>query len=105
MIELPTALRAIFENNKDDFQSRVRTLEDAVAAIQIGTFDELLRAAAERDAHRLAGSLGTFGLSRGSTLARELEQRFESAQRFVVTDAAHLAEVVTALRAELDTSA
>jgi putative two-component system response regulator len=100
--KLSTGLRAIFENSKDDFDKRVRTLEDAVAAIVAGSLDEDLRASAERDAHKLAGSLGTFGLPRGSELAGELEQRFAPRHLSVADEEIHLAQCVRALRAELD---
>jgi putative two-component system response regulator len=102
MSNLSTGMRAIFQNNKDDFQQRVQTLEEAVAAILAGSLDEDLRASAERDAHKLAGSLGTFGLPRGSELAGELERRFAPRHLSVVDEGVHLAECVRALRAELD---
>lgn len=102
MTQLDARLRAIFENSKDDFRRRVSTLEAAVAAIRAGSLGEELRATAERDAHKLAGSLGTFGLARGSELACELEQRFAPSHRPLERDDAHLAQCVSALRAELD---
>ncbi|MBA3746499.1 MAG: response regulator [Solirubrobacterales bacterium] len=102
LIALADGLRAILETNKDDFQRRVTTLEQAVAAVAAGSLHEQLRASAQRDAHKLAGSLGTFGLPRGSDLARELEQRFALPGRPVQSDGEHLANVVGALRGELD---
>jgi putative two-component system response regulator len=103
MTPLSTGLRAIFERNEPDFQRRVSTLDMAVTAILAGKLDEPLRASAERDAHKLAGSLGTFGLTRGSEVASELEHRFAPAGRFVVTDGdSHLAELVRTLQRELD---
>ena len=102
MTELSIALRAIFDNSKDDFQRRVGTLEEAVAGILDGGIDEALRAAAERDAHKLVGSLGTFGLAKGSELARELEQRFAPEHPLDQAGDAQLAECVLALSEELE---
>jgi DNA-binding NarL/FixJ family response regulator len=99
--ELETGLRAIFEQYRDDFQARVRTLEHAVALIGTGGLDEELRAGAERDAHKLVGSLGTLGLPGGSRLARELEQGFARGRRAQVEEAG-LARCVAALRKVLD---
>jgi len=55
---------------------QVETLEEAIAALRETRLDSELRGRAERDAHRLAGSAGTFGRHRGSVLARELEKLF-----------------------------
>lgn len=102
MKQLSAALQAIFERNKGEFRRRVGTLEEAVAAINSGSLDEGLRAVAERDAHKLSGSLGTFGLPRGSELAGELEQRLAPAHRPGPGDGAYLVACVRALRRELD---
>jgi putative two-component system response regulator len=102
MSRLAASVRAIFEDNRDDFQRRVTTLEQAVASIAAGNLNEPLRAAAESDAHKLAGSLGTFGLPRGSVIASELELRFAADHEPGVPDEAHLAQLVAELRRELE---
>ena len=102
MTQLADHLQAIFENNKDYLALRIATLEQAVAAVLAGDLDEGLRTDAQRDAHKLVGSLGTFGLPRGSELARTLELRFARPHQPVVADDEHLLEAVTALRQELD---
>src|SRR4028119_185590 len=76
MSDVSAGLGRIFQAHKPDFDQRVDTVEGAVQAISAGTLDHTLRASAERDAHNLAGSLGTFGLQRGTELARELETTF-----------------------------
>jgi putative two-component system response regulator len=95
-------MRAIFEDNRDDLQRRVTTLERAVAATGAGNLGEPLRAAAESDAHRLAGSLGTFGLPRGSVIASTFELRFAADHEPGTPDTAQLAQLVTELRRELE---
>jgi putative two-component system response regulator len=102
MSRLAASVRAIFEDNRDDFERRVTTLEQAVAAIATGNLSEALRAAAESDAHKLAGSLGTFGLPRGSVIASGLELRFAADHERGAPDDAHLAQLVTELRRELE---
>lgn len=101
MMQLSEHLQAIFESSKGDFQLRVATLEQAVSALLADGLEEALGARAQRDAHTLTGSLGTFGLPLGSDLARTLELRFARSHRVEAGDA-HLLEVLTALRQELD---
>ena len=66
----------IWERNKEARSSRVTILERAVAALLEGTLSPEAQRAAQRVAHRLAGSLGTLGSYQGSRLAREMEQIF-----------------------------
>jgi len=102
MTELSAGIERIFWAHKDDMQRCVATVEAAVAAIAAGGLDEDLRARAEADAHKLAGSLGTFGLLRGSDLARVLLHSLTAGSAVAVAEAAALADCVGALRAELD---
>ncbi len=99
---LDAGLRAIFQQHADDFCARIATLEQALAALAGGGLDDELRAVAKREAHKLAGSLGTFGLTRGTDLAREVERGLAPAADGVVGVRARLSRCVVALRAELD---
>lgn len=102
MSQVPAAVQAVFDRSRDELGRRVGTLEDAVAAILEETLDEELRGEAERDAHKLAGSLGMFGLPRGSELARELEHAFGVPASPTLSQAPRLAELTLQLRGELD---
>jgi HPt (histidine-containing phosphotransfer) domain-containing protein len=55
---------------------RVEIIRDALQHAKKGTLTEPLRAEALREAHNLAGSLGTFGMSEASQAAREIEDGF-----------------------------
>jgi len=101
-VHVPAAVQAVWERSKDGIARRVGTLEEAVVAMLAGGLEDDLRGRAERDAHKLAGSLGMFGFPRGSELARELEQALAAPGGPAVSDAPRLAESVLALRAELD---
>jgi HPt (histidine-containing phosphotransfer) domain-containing protein len=59
-----------------DIEQRVAVVEAAAQAAAAGTLSEADREAAHAAAHKLAGSLGTFGLQRGTELAREAELAF-----------------------------
>ena len=52
---------------------RMATIETAVSALRQGQLADEIRKKAVMEAHRLAGSLGMFGLAEGTRLAREIE--------------------------------
>jgi diguanylate cyclase (GGDEF)-like protein len=56
---------------------RLNVLDDAVAAVMVGALDEDLRVRAQRESHKLAGALGTFGLRDATERAAALEAAFE----------------------------
>jgi HPt (histidine-containing phosphotransfer) domain-containing protein len=64
-----------------------------VEAVEAGALDEPVRAEARAGAHKLVGTLGTYGLARCAALARELELEFEGSPG----DAAPLRERLDAL--------
>ena len=71
-IEITDELQALWGRFQGQMLDRVETLDEALAALVEGRLDGDLRLRAERDAHRLTGSAGTFGRHRASMLAREL---------------------------------
>jgi hypothetical protein len=83
------AAEAIWQRVRGTELDRVAVLESAVAALLRGRLDEDDRALAEREAHKIAGSAGTFGYARASEIARELESIL--AARRTDRDAAMLA--------------
>ena len=54
-------------------EERVAALEAAGTALTAGRLSDDQREAAQSAAHKLAGVLGTFGLTKGTILAREAE--------------------------------
>lgn len=57
-----------------EIRHRAQVLEEAAHSAAAGKLTPTARQAAQSAAHKLAGTLGTFGLGRGTKLARELEQ-------------------------------
>ena len=102
MIDLNTGLQRIFVAHRNDFLGRLSTLEAAVAAISADTLSDAVRDTAQRDAHKLTGALGTFGVTRGSDLARELELSLASDHTLVAADGPALSESLAALRVEME---
>lgn len=81
----PTALSAALDGMWSKFLpemlERVAVLQTTAAACAAGKVKQPQLEAAASAAHKLAGVLGTFGLARGTALARELEQLFSAPGR------------------------
>jgi HPt (histidine-containing phosphotransfer) domain-containing protein len=73
---LSHALDHLWQRFLPEIRERVAILESAASAAAQGNLNEELRETARAAAHKLAGVLGTFGLPRGTDLARELEVAF-----------------------------
>ncbi len=99
-------MTGIWERFKEKYSDRLKVVEEAVRAVLKGTLTEELRQQALREAHTLAGSLGSFGLVEASRLSREIEQTFQSGEgegdSWVAPTMGHLSGLVVALRKELE---
>ncbi|MGH8582877.1 MAG: Hpt domain-containing protein [Gammaproteobacteria bacterium] len=99
---LAEGIGAIWLRSKMIFLERVTVIEHALALLIEDSLDPGARSEAERAAHTLAGSLGTFGVGHGSTLARALEQRIADVKGLREEDVLRLSELAMALRAEVE---
>lgn len=59
---------------KENLASQMVVFDLAIVQIWIGSLDRELRNSAQAEAHRLIGSLGSFGFPKGSQVARQIEQ-------------------------------
>lgn len=75
------AIAKAWEKCKGQLFDRLKVLEETARIIQQGTLDRDRQKEAEREAHTLAGTLGTFGLAEGSRLAREIEHLLRTEDR------------------------
>ena len=101
--ELRMAMQALWDEARPRVLERIATLEDAVAALLAGGLGDAEREEARAAAHKLAGSLGTFGIEQGTVIARGLESAFEAEPAHA--DAPALAEQVLALRRTVERGA
>src|SRR5215218_6151488 len=99
---LGAAVAGIWEKFRGATLARVATLEEAVLALLGNGLEAEERRNAEREAHKLAGSVGTFGFARGSELAREIELLLGGSAPLAQADALRLSELTVALRQELE---
>jgi diguanylate cyclase (GGDEF)-like protein len=100
--ETADALRAIWEQRRENVLERVGVVEEAIAEGLSGRLDADLQARAAREAHMLAGSAGTFGFLDASAAARELEHALEGPEAPPEDTFPHLADLVGRLRADLE---
>lgn len=100
--DLREVLAELWSRYRPSIIGQVEVLEEAVHELGQGRLSDPARRHAEGEAHKLAGSLGSFGFPHGTDLARELELTLASPGGPAVSEAPHLAERVSALRRELD---
>lgn len=100
--EFHQAITQIWERYKDKICDRITVLEQVSTAIQQGKLNSQLRQQGQQEAHKLAGSLGTFGLSKGSVLAREIEHLFQHSSSFTAEETLHYHQLVVKLRYEVE---
>ena len=74
--EISAALDRLWVRFLPETRSRVGVLEDAALALTNETITPAQRESAAGAAHKLAGTLGTFSLARGTVVARELERLY-----------------------------
>lgn len=100
--ELVAALDLLWARFLPDFRQRTDVLGAAAKACANSRLSASQCEAARAAAHKLAGTLGTFNLPRGTVLARELELAFSSQVPPEPVLAEHLASIAAELRTIID---
>ena len=72
-IDLKSVLDRLWNDHRELTLSRLSVVRTATEAAEAGTLDREVRLHGEREAHKLAGSLGTFGLQEATEAARKVE--------------------------------
>ncbi|MFL9458235.1 response regulator [Tolypothrix bouteillei VB521301_2] len=100
------ALLAAFDKARENFKikvaERIAVLEQATNALRKGFLDVQLRQNAREEAHKLAGSLGSFGFANGSHLAYEVEHLLEGEALIDRVQALYLYELVMKMQQEIE---
>lgn len=97
-----SAVAGVWHRYQERIQEQVGILEQAATALLERTQTQELQDQAEQEAHTLAGTLGTFGLTKGSQLARNIEHLLQTNRFWEEKNAIQLRKLVQALRHELD---
>jgi two-component system, OmpR family, response regulator len=90
-------LGATWARHLETQERRIAAQERAMVGLMAGALDDADRELAATEAHKLAGSLGSFGLTEGSELASELESTW-IAGHVTAADMAPLAQTIASLR-------
>lgn len=96
-----TFLNETWKTTQPSSLAQVKQLAQAVADLQIEKLTPQQQAQAHQLAHKLAGTLGTFGLLRAMQITRQLEHWFGSPQPLRSHQAALMHTLVTALQQEI----
>ncbi|HEX2202054.1 MAG TPA: Hpt domain-containing protein, partial [Longimicrobium sp.] len=99
--EVAAAVATVWARFRDAVMARVDSVEGAAIGVLQGTLDAETRRHAEREAHKLAGSVGTFGFAEASRIAREVETLLQGSAPLGQADALRLTDAAVALRREL----
>jgi len=102
--EIRKAMSAIWERSRDTIMGRVVVLEAAVLALLAGNLTAESRRQAEREAHKLAGTVGTFGFDEASKLAREAEELLSGTGTIAPSDTVRLSNLAVQMRRQLERS-
>jgi HPt (histidine-containing phosphotransfer) domain-containing protein len=92
------AIARLWQRSRPVVLERIGSLERTAMALAAGSVEPGALEAARTEAHKLAGSLGTFGVAHGSELARGVEQELEAGG----PDPPRLRNLVSQLRAVVE---
>ncbi|HAX74524.1 MAG TPA: multi-component transcriptional regulator [Cyanobacteria bacterium UBA11372] len=96
-----SAIDKVLERFRGVFHQQVAVLSQAKTALLAGNLEPELNQAAKQEAHKLAGSMASFGYPEGSKLARSAEHLLINDRAFTPEEITRFSELVTALQQEL----
>lgn len=96
-----SAIDKVLERFRGVFNQQIDVLAQAKTALLAGNLDATSYQAAKQEAHKLAGSMASFGYPEGSKLARSAEMMLLEDRPFTAEEIARFSELVTALQQEL----
>ncbi|HBK96389.1 MAG TPA: multi-component transcriptional regulator [Microcoleaceae bacterium UBA10368] len=96
-----SAIDKVFERFRGVFHQQIALLEQAKTALLAGNLETELQQKAKNEAHKLAGSLASFGYPEGSKLARSAEHLLMKESPFNTVEITRFSEIVTGLQQEL----
>jgi DNA-binding response OmpR family regulator len=96
-----SAIDKVLQRFRGVFQQQVAVLEQAKTALLAGNLETELQQASKNEAHKLAGSLASFGYPEGSKLGRSAEHLLMKSSPLSSEEITQFSELVTALQQEL----
>lgn len=99
---LAAALELLWQRHLPEIEARLAILDSAAAAVAAASLTAEQQQAAHAAAHKLAGVLGSFGLSEATAPAREAESIFASDNPPARENAGRLAALAASLRSVIE---
>jgi DNA-binding response OmpR family regulator len=96
-----SSLAKVLERFKHTFVEQIEQLEETKEELLRGNLSAKLREKSEKEAHKLAGSLGTFGYPEGSKLARAIEHILIENRVLGEQEALRIEQLIKRLKAQL----
>ncbi len=86
---------------RGSFAQQLTVLEQAETALLVGNLSAELQQIAQQEAHKLAGSMGTFGYPQGSRIAMKIENLLMHNRLWTAADISNFSQLLKALQQEL----
>ncbi|EDZ96494.1 MAG: response regulator [Limnospira sp. PMC 1291.21] len=102
--QLNQSIQKVWERFRETLDDRIITIEKAIGAANDGQINLLMQQQARQEAHKLAGSLGTFGRREGSTVAREIELILQLDTPLIIEHLPSLSILIGRLRQIVETA-
>ena len=99
---VPSSAARVWVQFRDMIFERMDAIDAAVIALRDGALSQEVRQKGVLEAHRMAGSLGMFGLAEGTRIAREIEHGLAGDAPTGPEISAHLVASAAALRKILE---
>ncbi|MBN3922860.1 response regulator [Nostoc sp. NMS4] len=96
-----SSVNRVLERFRNSFVGQVAILDRAKTALLAGNLNEELHQQSLREAHKLAGSMGSFGYPEGSRLARKIEHLLLQDSSLSPAQISDFSQLVTTLQQEL----
>lgn len=91
----------IWRECRQSYVDRLTIIEQAITALKTGNLTHELQQQAEREAHTLIGSLGSFGLAEASQISRQIQQILKQESALGNLEAKNLRKLVEKLRLKM----
>ena len=100
--ELQKKLNDVWQKVLPLMLTRLEAIQRAQRELQAGKLTDDLRLDAAQQAHKLAGSLGVFGMQEASELAAKIEQLLSSEEILNEESSAQLTDCVERLKSKIE---
>ncbi|MEQ8968848.1 MAG: response regulator [Coleofasciculus sp. C1-SOL-03] len=101
--KIRAAVAQIWQTFKASLPEKIDVFRQVSVTLATGTLNQQLCENAKLEAHRLVGSLGSFGCAEGSKIAREIEQLLQTPTQATPQDAHKLKHLIDSLQQAIAT--